>query len=775
MESESRCEKRKFSCLEEKDNDVEFSFTNDSDELHPQDGRETKLLKCSTDISEGHISFDFTAQNKIQEYHPNLQYYFDYRNVADQDYSIPLIEIFSEFQRNCHNFNFYPFQKRCILMIAKKPYRYLCVQKKETDRPVPVHEVFPRKGPDATLVDLPVGTGKTLIACFGALTYVLLNEKLLQKPIKYRMQVSSDFSFYDHLDQEFTFRNIIAICVPKQLVLNWEEAIDMIINNVGDFVKNKYGYELKKYSVANPSKLSPTIGAGNELAFLVYHCSSHGIKSFINIKDSDDNIKYVSYPVSIADECHLPESDYNSNLNNVHSRRFRNREAFTPKFLRAAHYIGVSATLQFQDRLQNYHYNNVNSYLLRRNPLTEQFHHSETNQIDLFHRYYASVTNHQLVNEIKELYKRIKIFKVTLPILQTTYGHNQLQSPDIVFLNLRKTLLEVGIEIPDSFKKNFRLTEIKRLCEETIQKLETEGENENLRITRSHSEMTSLQRKIKKIRDLYERLNISGQKKDCPICMESMKMDESVIVILTCCLHHFHNSCLLKHFKNNNTCPMCRHKDATTIVNKKAKVDEISTCSSMIEQEKKDDNVLLGSSMKCLQEFLEKNPFVHEIEAQGYVVQSLSSRIEQVIRSILFYHECYPEKNLNFLLVNDSCDLEFFTEKIASLVPEDKKNSITLIQHSIHGTREFPMTQNRVKETIKKFKNSTGITFFTCTDDKNRRNDSMVGLDFGNLNGIICLGKVSNDLYQQRIGRLTRVSRFTNPLIDKNCLYIQIE
>ena len=265
--------------------------------------------------------------------------------------------------------------------------------------------------------------------------------------------------------------------------------------------------------MTNPSKLSPTIGAGNELAFLIYNCSPQGFNSFINLKQEEGGKKYISYPVSIADECHQSHCDYNSNLRNVvYNKRQRRQEAFTPKFLRAAHYIGVSATL---NETTFSSYNSVNSYILRRSPLTELVYYSENNQIDLFHRYYASVTNTQNVEELKELYKRIKILKVVLPVHGGDNLQNQLQSPDIVFKNFKQTLDNVGVKIPDSFKKNFRLTDIKKLCEETIEKLKKD--DENARVTRSSTETpteTVLEKKINKIRNLYPRLNISDDKKN---------------------------------------------------------------------------------------------------------------------------------------------------------------------------------------------------------------------------------------------------------------------
>ena len=183
MEQEVRGEKRKISSLEEKETDVEFAYASNSDTIDDSGDRKAKLLKCATDVSEGEISFTYTAQNQITRY-SQLKFSFLYPNVTDADYYNPLVELFSEFRTK--GFNFLPFQQRCILMIAKKPHRYLYVENQGSKRPVV--SISPRKGPDATLVDLPVGTGKTLISAVGALSYVLLNQKVLQDRTKYRIQ-----------------------------------------------------------------------------------------------------------------------------------------------------------------------------------------------------------------------------------------------------------------------------------------------------------------------------------------------------------------------------------------------------------------------------------------------------------------------------------------------------------------------------------------------------------------------------------------------------------
>ena len=115
-----------------------------------------------------------------------------------------------------------------------------------------------------------------------------------------------------------------------------------------------------------------------------------------------------------------------------------------------------------------------------------------------------------------------------------------------------------------------------------------------------------------------------------------MNMEDSVIVMTTCCFVRFHNDCLTQHLKNNNSCPMCRNKETTTIVNKQAKVVENSICSRAAPLEEKGFfSCLVDSSMKSLQEFLMGNPFVDEIESQGYIIESLPSESNKSF--VLFY------------------------------------------------------------------------------------------------------------------------------------------
>ena len=42
---------------------------------------------------------------------------------------------------------------------------------------------------------------------------------------------------------------------------------------------------------------------------------------------------------------------------------------------------------------------------------------------------------------------------------------------------------------------------------------------------------------------------------DCPICMEDLKQTD---LIITRCGHQFHGTCMLRHMKKHDTCPMCR-------------------------------------------------------------------------------------------------------------------------------------------------------------------------------------------------------------------------
>lgn len=42
---------------------------------------------------------------------------------------------------------------------------------------------------------------------------------------------------------------------------------------------------------------------------------------------------------------------------------------------------------------------------------------------------------------------------------------------------------------------------------------------------------------------------------DCPICMEDLKQTD---LIITRCGHQFHGTCMLRHMKTHDNCPMCR-------------------------------------------------------------------------------------------------------------------------------------------------------------------------------------------------------------------------
>ena len=45
------------------------------------------------------------------------------------------------------------------------------------------------------------------------------------------------------------------------------------------------------------------------------------------------------------------------------------------------------------------------------------------------------------------------------------------------------------------------------------------------------------------------------QTHDCPICMEDLKQTD---LLITRCGHQFHGTCMLRHMKLHDNCPMCR-------------------------------------------------------------------------------------------------------------------------------------------------------------------------------------------------------------------------
>jgi len=45
------------------------------------------------------------------------------------------------------------------------------------------------------------------------------------------------------------------------------------------------------------------------------------------------------------------------------------------------------------------------------------------------------------------------------------------------------------------------------------------------------------------------------QTTECPICMDDLKQTD---LLVTRCGHQFHGTCMLRHMKTHDTCPMCR-------------------------------------------------------------------------------------------------------------------------------------------------------------------------------------------------------------------------
>jgi hypothetical protein len=46
-----------------------------------------------------------------------------------------------------------------------------------------------------------------------------------------------------------------------------------------------------------------------------------------------------------------------------------------------------------------------------------------------------------------------------------------------------------------------------------------------------------------------------NEARDCPICMEDFQKTD---VFVTRCGHQFHGTCMIRHMKQHDNCPMCR-------------------------------------------------------------------------------------------------------------------------------------------------------------------------------------------------------------------------
>jgi len=626
-------------------------------------------------------------------------------------------------------------------------------------------EILPRPGADGSLVDLPAGLGKTMTTILGGLLYVLLDFQNLQNDYKKRcvMQTHSNIIQYN---ESTIYRNIIAICCPVHLMANWENQVNEIIKYIGEFVKTNFHKVLKRYTFVNVDNIDENIGKDNEIAFVIFKNKPTGTSMTLSLKSHscpnapkvDDRI-YVSHPVLINDESHQVGSQFN-------------RKLYTSNLCpRAAHYIAVTATPNIADTVPF----SVNEYIM--NWVNLSRYHKNNSNLVAINVYFACKTDYLKVKEfVQQIYSKITIHEIHMKTLKSSHGFgselDQFQSRDHNFASFQRNALSCNISIPNDWVNGFSFEKLKTEITEQINKLDN---IHNLR--EASNEMI---RKKRRMEGFLKKM--TEEKEACPICLDEFefpeitseqgskkrKHDETLpeIIFVTCCRQKFHKNCYQKCIeRTKNCCPMCKQTNNGMVNITKPSEEEISGEKEVfIEPPLLDD-----PSMDAFSEFLKMGWY----DKKSILPYSMHARLEQLVYSLLHYMSSFPQSNLQFLLVSDSENMNSFKEVLKSMIPDDQADLFEIREHKNKGNQKNKMTLKKNKENLRSFMDNKkqGISILFCNDQDST--DSLVGLDLGTIDGILCFGDVGEVKKHQRIGRIVRFTRAIST--EKNhCLYIQL-
>lgn len=617
--------------------------------------------------------------------------------------------------------------------------------------------IRPSDGPDRSVIDLPPGLGKTYTVVLGSLMYVLLNFKDLKNKYQTRCipQVSRNQTMMIH---SAIYRNIIGICCPLHLVNNWKQTVSNVISRLSTYVERNYDKTLKLLVVkGRVNKLQDDLGKENEIVFVIFKCMDHGIcydfsldadnfreESEYQSKIENNQIK-ICYPVLIEDESHMVRSQFNKPM-------YSNLPL-------AAHYIAVTATFSL-----NFKSDSLNGYLLD----------GSVNDFDrVSNAFFVCRTNYQETgNQLCDLYSKILIHNISWKIVNNSYGEefDQFQTKEKNFLSLKESAAKNGVIIPEEFIMGFTDTKLKNLVKDQVHTIEKRKSSV------SYSESIELERKKKKMENFLSRMVDGNQ--ECPICFcefdfhtepdacgNKRKCEKEEVIFVSCCQYRFHRSCLDSWDKNQ--CPLCREKTCPLDISNEV-IKDTEDITEKVEIEK-----LENSSISCFSKFLSENPFEKEDERKGFLPYSLLSRCNQLILSFLHYRDCFPWKNLHFLLISKNADIQNFIQSINKLIPEDKRYIFNIQEHKNRGDNHEKMTTQKNMKNLEKFqeyKQGGIISILVCDDQK--YSDCMIGLDLKEIDGIICLGKYKNE--EKEIQRLGRITRISSAMKEKSCICLTI-
>ena len=640
----------------------------------------------------------------------------------------------------------------------------------DKDEKVEKHTVIPlsmkpRQGPSVSLFDSSPGTGKTITSLLSALFYTIINSKKLKRKYQTKCMTQSDNIIFNCTSLEY--REIIAICVPIHLYSQWKFEIECLVHQLYNYVKNCFGKKLTHEFLVNVDCLRDNIGKNDEVCFLLFKENKTSIKKSILISQGDatDNPSrkelsfmkpgvHLSYPVLIGDEAH------NLTL-------FSKPLPFGAKFLlNALHYMAISATF---DLVKNpdIKENSLNGYICGYYPCMDvsKYLWREENTVSHLLTLLLQIRfdSNLMVEQIEDVYKRQKIRGVVLHTKQTLFHDDEFaefNDIDTNFQSFREFMSNHYISIPPEFKNSFTKNKFNEIVNDQLKSLSEDTTRNEREITRQRNKMIIARDKI---------LSPSNDD-ECAICREKLngyecvdencmmieqKEEDDEVVFNLCCFNRFHRNCIQQW---NGGCPYCR-KDSHFI--------STSVCASCPEKEKDSSNdvvdlVFEDDSIKSLRDFIDRNPFFHNDNISGY---SIRNRVYQIISSLNFYVETFPQKQLKLMLICESRDLGNIVDQIR--MDFSDKNVVTKL-HVVRGNRSDPMTRKKITENIASIhKDYTGKVFLFCVTDY-KTDDSMTGLDFGLLDGLFLVGTTDDrGQEEQQLGRILRVKTLLEENNDK--------
>lgn len=679
-------------------------------------------------------------------------------------------------------FEAHSFQIETIQQLVFSHYSYLEIKFTNdmiTNHGVQEIKIEPRSGADGSVVDLPTGMGKTLTTLLGSLLYVLLDFDDLKNNYMTRcvMQVHNNATI--GLDTT-VYRNIIGICIPNHLVYIWEKEVDYLVEKLSPFALKTFGKVLKRYTPTSIIKMKEDIGVENEIAFVIFvnnGVSYHSLSFHKNIYEDDvfytnkvvDDRIPISFPVLIEDE----SESRNAYFNKDKKLKLAERNYRLPQ---AAHYISVTSS----PKLNSYYEEGkaeftIHDYIY--NKAGRSLHVSQCRMLNHLNLLYSCKTNYNLVcREMKNMYEKTNVYEVILKTIGSFQERNELndfEKGERNFISFKNHAKEYELEIPDDFKFKFNFSQMIDFVAS-----ENEKTRNNQKTLRNESNETK--KTIEKREAFLEQLvgrKDNEDKFSCPICWVGFTLDflktntegkkrkhseiDGDVIFTTCCRTRYHKSCMDNWKSNKNICPQCRKKDNAMV--------ELKNPTSLDDGSDDNSDVippLEDSSLREFSNFLACDFFEKKSQANGFIPYSIKSRSEKLILSLLHYNESFPQKRLKFLFLSEGQDMTNFKQAMDDLIPNDKKSRMTLLDYNVKSTRKTIIVED-TKNILKEFLESTtaGISILFCDLKKK----DLYGLDFGEVDGIICMKKEEN-----KLKRLGLICRLNNKKKDKEILYIQL-